>query len=107
MAERRKQMQFCEGHLNLMTALARIEERQIAMDLRINGTIDDIKQHIGNSRPRNIAICVALVTVFIFIYNQAVNLGENRRQIEVNTKRWDRLLEKNPIVVQPTFINAK
>ena len=90
---------YCESHLEISNTLARIEERLIAMDVRINGTIDDIKTHIGNSRPRNIAIGVTLVTVFIFIFNLAVSSGESRNQIKINTERWDRLLEKNPIVL--------
>lgn len=93
-------MEYCEGHLDLMTALARIEERQIAqnekfdsLDKRINGTVDDVKDHIRNSRPRNVAICVALVTVAVFLYNQAIILGENKNQIKVNTKTLEQAVK--------------
>lgn len=85
-----RQSIYCEGHQELRDIMIRVEERQIAMDKRINGTVDDIKSHINNSRPRNIAVIGVAITIFIFIYNMAISLGENNRQIQVNTK----ILEK-------------
>lgn len=78
---------YCDGHQELREIMIRVEERQIAMDKRINGTVEDIKTHINNSRPRNIALIGLAITVFIFIFNMAISLGENHRQIEVNTGR--------------------
>jgi hypothetical protein len=95
-----KQSVFCEGHQELREIMIRVEERQIAMDKRVNGTVDDIKTHIQNSRPRNIAIVGLAITIFIWLFNIAGDLGAKGRQIEVNTKRWDRLLEKSPVVVE-------
>ena len=93
--ERRKeQRDFCSGHMEFSNTLCRIEERLIAVDKRINGTIDDVKTHIENSRPRNIAIAGVLVTVFIFLFTLAINLGRSDKQIEVNTKILQSMVSK-------------
>jgi hypothetical protein len=81
-----RQSVYCEGHQELREIMIRVEERQIAMDKRINGTVDDIKSHINNSRPRNIAIIGVAVTIFIWVFNIAVEAGATRKQVEVNTK---------------------
>lgn len=92
--ERRKKMeQYCEGHQELRDTVIRIEERLIAVDKRINGTIGAIEKHIENSRPRNIAIAGVALTIFIWLFNIAVDMGANKKQIEVNTERWERYLE--------------
>jgi hypothetical protein len=98
-AERRQNIRFCEGHLPLIETLARIEERQIAMkdtveavDKRINGSINTIEKHIENSRGRNLTIALAFVGVIGSLITFAYGLGESKKQIEINTQRWDRLL---------------
>lgn len=82
----------CAGHQELRDTVIRIEERLIAVDKRINGSINAIEKHIDNSRPRNIAIAGLVITIFIFIYNMAISLGENKRQVDINSQRWDRYL---------------
>jgi len=84
--ERRSMNRYCDGHQELREIAIRTEERIIAMDKRINGTVDDVKVHIENSRPRNIAIASILITVFIFLFTLAVNVGRTDKQVEVNTK---------------------
>jgi len=88
--ERRKEPRFCSGHMEFSNTLCRIEERLIAIDRRVNGSIDAFEHHIENSRPRNIAIISVLVTVFIFLFTLAINLGRSDKQIEVNTARLNR-----------------
>ena len=89
--ERRNQPQFCGGHLEFSNTLVRIEERLIAVDKRINGTIDDVTHHIENSRPRNIALIGTLVTILIFLINFSYGLGQTKKQIEVNTVKLEKM----------------
>uniref|UniRef100_A0A6M3L9K1 Uncharacterized protein n=1 Tax=viral metagenome TaxID=1070528 RepID=A0A6M3L9K1_9ZZZZ len=88
--ERRSQQPYCRGHLEFSNTLVRIEERLIAVDRRINGTIDDVKHHIENSRPRNIALIGALLTIVIFLINFSYGLGQNQKQIAVNTIKLEK-----------------
>ncbi len=88
--ERRSQQPYCGGHLEFSNTLVRIEERLIAVDRRINGTIDEVKHHIENSRGRNIAIGTALVTIVIFLINFSYGLGQTKKQVEVNTVRLEK-----------------
>ena len=91
-------MQHCDAHTELVTTLARIEERLIAVDKRINGSIDDIKHHIENSRSRNLAIIVAFISVFATVFWQygdaKQETGSIKKQVEINTQRWDKLIHK-------------
>lgn len=85
--ERRKEpREFCSGHIEFSNTLCRIEERLITVDKRINGTIDAVEKHIENSRPRNIAIAGVALTIFIWLFNIALDLGANKKQIEINTR---------------------
>lgn len=84
--ERRSNTRFCEGHITLCEDIAIVKTTVLNLDKRINGTIDDVKTHINNSRPRNIAIIGVAITIFIFLFNMAVSLGENHRQIQINTE---------------------
>ena len=89
--ERRQGMRYCDGHQELRDTMIRVEERLIAMDKRINGTIVDVEKHIENSRPRNIAIAGVAITLFIWLFNIAVELGAAKQQISVNTKIVEKL----------------
>ena len=98
-------MPFCDSHTDIVTTLARMEERQIAInerlervDKRINGSIDDIKHHIENSRGRNIAIVLAFISIFATIFwnygDAKQETGSLKKQVEINTGRWDKLIQK-------------
>lgn len=97
-AERRKEPRFCEGHLEFATTLARIEEKVnstdktvIAVDKRINGSIDDLRHHINNSRGRNLAIALFILGLIISAFSFARDIGKNEQQIKVNTEHLGRL----------------
>jgi hypothetical protein len=90
--ERRSMQRYCDGHQELREIAIRTEERIISMDKRINGTVDEVKTHIENSRPRNIAIAGVALTIFIWLFNIAIDLGANKKMIEINTQRWERYL---------------
>ena len=74
--------------------LARIEERQIAIDRRINGSIDDIKLHISNGqkwRGTILSVCVVIILQFIgFSYMY----GSLNKTVAVNEGIVLRLLDK-------------
>ena len=98
--EWRKSPRFCEGHIELCENIAVIKTTVLALDKRINGSIDTIEKHIENSQPRNIAIGSAFITVLLFMLGFAFALGESRKQIQINTERWDRVLKNQPIEIK-------
>jgi hypothetical protein len=85
---------YSDGHQELRDTMIRVEERIIAMDKRVNGTVDEIKIHIENSRPRNIAIAGVAISIFVWLFNIAIEMGANKKQIEINTQRWERTINK-------------
>jgi hypothetical protein len=98
--ERRKTPRFCEGHIQLCEDIAVIKSTVLSLDKRINGSIDTIEKHIENSRGRNIAIGSALVSIVIFLFTLAYQWGISNKQIQVNTERWNRVLESNPVTIK-------
>uniref|UniRef100_A0A6M3JFY9 Uncharacterized protein n=1 Tax=viral metagenome TaxID=1070528 RepID=A0A6M3JFY9_9ZZZZ len=78
-------------YTEIIERLARIEERFIAVDKRVNGTMDEIKHHIENSRPRNVALIGTLVTILVFLINFSYGLGQTKKQIEINTIKLEKL----------------
>jgi hypothetical protein len=103
--ERRKGFRgYCDGHLKLEELVTktyetsiRTEERVIALDKRVNGTVGDVKTHISNSRPRNIAIIGVGVTIFVWMFSLAVEMGAHKKQVEINTQRWEQLIRVQSI----------
>ena len=72
--------------------LARIEERQIAIDKRINGSIDDIHDHIkAGDRWRAIIIGIA-VSVVIQIVAFSYIYGNLSKTVCVNERILQRIL---------------
>lgn len=94
-------MQQCESHIEIVSTLARIEERLIAVDKRINGSIDDIKHHIENSRSRNLAIVLTFISAFLTIFftygNAKQEYGKLEQQVEVNTGRWEKVIKDSGV----------
>jgi hypothetical protein len=78
---------FCAGHIKLCEDVAVIKTTVINLDKRINGSIGEIQSHINSSRPRIFAVVGIGITILIFLFNMAISLGENHRQIQVNTDR--------------------
>ena len=78
----------------ILEKLARMEERQIAIDRRINGSIDDIKLHISNGqkwRGTILSVCVMVVIQFIGF---AYMYGGLSKTVSVNEKSVLRILNK-------------
>jgi hypothetical protein len=92
--ERRNETKrFCEGHIALCEDMAIVKTTLLALDKRINGSLDDMKTHIGNSKGRNLAIIGAVVSIVLYLFNLSAEAGANKRQIEVNTQRWNSYME--------------
>ena len=92
--ERRQETKrFCEGHIALCEDMAIVKTTLLALDKRINGSLDDMKNHMQNSRGRNLAIGTSLVSIVIFLFTLAYQWGISNKQIEVNTLRWNNYME--------------
>jgi len=89
--EKRKEQRYCDGHLEFSNTLVRIEERQIAIDRRINGSIDAVEKHIEHGTKWRLAIVVAFIGLVGVFLGSIKGLGKAEKQIEVNTGRLDRL----------------
>ena len=104
--ERRQGQRFCEGHIEFAKDIAGVKEKVLEIDKRINGSIDDIHQHIVESnkyrsmidrhdveikaiKGTKALIVTTLVTVLLMAGGVIWGAGKYSRQIEVNTKRLD------------------
>jgi hypothetical protein len=93
-------LEHCPEHEKLMETIHRIDKTVLEVSVRINGSIGDIEKHIESGQTWRIAIsCIAggwvisLITI-AFFFGGIVN------QVDINTSRWDRLLEKHPVVLE-------
>jgi hypothetical protein len=86
--ERRQQMGYCEGHLEFSNTLTRIEERLKMVDLRINGSINDIEKHIEHGAKWRMSIIGVAVGLIIAVIGWVYAYGQIAKQVEVNTEKW-------------------
>jgi hypothetical protein len=91
--ERRKIERYCEGHLAFCEDMAIVKTTILGLDKRINGTIGAIEKHIENSRGRNLGIILAFLGMITWLFTQGISYGESKRQIAVNTDRWNKYME--------------
>lgn len=92
--ERRQEVrQFCEGHIDLCKDMAIVKTTLLALDKRINGSISAMENHMKNSRGRNMAISLAFLGMLTFLLGVSFKLGANAKQLEINTDRWEHLME--------------
>lgn len=71
--------------------LARIEEKVIAIDRRINGSIDDIKTHIEHGNRWRLAITSIAVGLVLSIMSGVYAYGKLCGMVEDNTQEIARL----------------
>ena len=71
--------------------LARIEEKVIAIDKRINGSIDDIKTHIEHGIRWRLAIAGVAVSLLLSIMSGVYAYGKLCGLVEDNTQEIARL----------------
>ena len=80
--------------------LARIEERQVAIDRRINGSIDDIKQHISNGSKWRATIFTACIAIILQFLGFAYVYGCLSKTVSVNERILLRILNKDKTQIQ-------
>ncbi len=69
----------------------RMEERLIAVDKRINGSLDTVAKHIDQGTKWRMAIVVAFIGLVGVFVNNIRGFGNAEKQIEINTARLNRL----------------
>ena len=79
---------FCPGHTELSSTLARVEERLIAVDKRINGSIESIEKHIEHGGKWRLSIIGVAVTLVLAVIGWVYAYGQIAKQVEVNTDKW-------------------
>jgi hypothetical protein len=89
--ERRKEMRYCEGHIELIATVSRIEERLIAVDKRINGSIDDITKHIEHGSKWRLAIVGLALGLILFTIKTIDAQARINQLVEINTEKWHQL----------------
>lgn len=89
--ERRSTTRYCDGHINLCEDMAIVKTTVVSLDKRIGESIRQIEKHIDNSRPRNIAIASALISIILFLLKFSYSLGESNKQINLDTVRLDKI----------------
>lgn len=82
--ERRK------NYPQIIERLARIEERQIAIDDRINGSIDAIKEHIDHGHRWRTAIIGIFVAIIIQVVTFAYVYGNLAKTVSINERTLER-----------------
>jgi hypothetical protein len=80
-------MEHCDSHEQLIVDIATIKERTIAIDDRINGSIDDIKKHIEHGQAWRIGICGVAVGLVLQTVALAFMWGRLVNTVEFNTRR--------------------
>jgi hypothetical protein len=89
--ERRKEIRYCDNHIDLMQTVARIEERLIAVDKRINGSIDSIEKHIEHGSKWRLTIATIGIGLLVTIFTRFWGWAKFEKQIEINTGRLDKI----------------
>jgi len=75
------------GNIEIVERLARIEERLVAMDKRINGSIDSVEKHIDQGTKWRLAIVIAFIGLTGVFVSSVSSWGKAENQIKVNTNR--------------------
>ena len=95
--ERRQNIkQLCDGHIKLCEDIATIKQKVIAIDTRINGSIDQIEKHIEHGDKWRMTIAGVAVTLILVIVGGLMKFTRDEKQIEVNTVRVDKLEDLHP-----------
>jgi hypothetical protein len=80
--------------------VVRIDKTVSELNVRVNGSIDDIHSHIASGQTWRITIASIAAGWIVSIITLAFVLGGMNNQITINTDRWNRLLERNPVIVE-------
>lgn len=86
MEERRR------NYPQIIERLARIEERQVAIDNRINGSIDDIRSHISAGARWRSAIIAIVCAIVLQVVGFSYMYGNLCKTVSVNERILTRIL---------------
>ncbi len=75
------------GNIEIVERLTRIEERLIAVDRRVNGSLDIVAKHIDQGTKWRLAIVIAFIGLTGVFVSSVSSWGKAEKQIEVNTER--------------------
>jgi len=75
---------------------ARLEERQIAIDKRINGSIDDIQTHISHGNKWRIAVVSTFVIIVLNALVGVYQYGRVCERVDALCKDVEKCNERNP-----------
>ncbi len=76
-----------QGNIEIVERLARIEERLIAVDRRVNGSLDAVAKHIDQGTKWRLAIVIAFIGLTGVFVSGVSSWGKAEKQIEINTER--------------------
>jgi len=79
---------FCKGHIEFSNTLARVEERLIAVDKRINGSIKEIETHIEHGGKWRASIIGVGASVILATIGWVFAYGQIAKQVQINTDKW-------------------
>lgn len=85
---------------DLLTRLARIEEKIIAVDKRINGSIEEIEKHIEHGRSWRVAIIGVAGMVIIQSFLFASMWGKLCNMVDRNSSLLDKIIEIRPKIAE-------
>jgi hypothetical protein len=69
------------------------------LDLRINGSLDKMKSHMEAGRLWRMTTAGLVVSFLLSGIVWVFYAGSLAKQVQVNTQRWDRLLEQHKIEI--------
>jgi len=89
-------MTYCVDHVKLVEDVAIIKTTALALDKRINGSIDEIQKHIEHGTAWRVAIIGVFAMMMIQILILSSMWGRLCKTVEVNTVRLNDLEEIHP-----------
>jgi hypothetical protein len=92
-------LEHCEEHNEFIAMLHRIDKNVVALDAKVDNALGIVNGHVTSGGVWRVTIATIGAGWLISIVVLAFYLGGIDMQVKVNTNRWDRLLERNPVVV--------
>ena len=83
-----------QDYPQIVERLTRIEERQLATDKRINGSLDVLDKHVSQGHIWRVAILGIIVTIVINIIIFSNMYGYMSKTVSVNERNVLRILDK-------------
>lgn len=94
-AERRQYCkQYCEAHIDMVTNMTRIDAKLDSIEAKINEHFNVMKEHVEQGNKWRLAILGVIFAGIIQIVSFAYLFGTLNNQVNINTERWNRFIEK-------------